>query len=171
MGSTFILKNQQCERLRRLKDRFPDVDVSALEAYRALLEVATALQAAADERMARLGASQGRACLLMQLDGCEQDALMPSALAQRMGVTRATVTGLIDGLEKDGLVRRERGEEDRRAVAVKLTAKGRASLSRILTEHYRSVTVLMTPLTEADRRELLGLLRKLASALESCGRL
>jgi DNA-binding MarR family transcriptional regulator len=52
--------------------------------------------------------------------------MSPSALAKRAGVHPATVTGIIDRLERDGWVERERDPKDRRAVIVK-AVRGRNS--------------------------------------------
>ena len=57
----------------------------------------------------------------------------PSALAQKMQVTPATITGALNKLEAEGLVRRERSAADRRVVLVRRTDKG----SRVFDE-YRS---------------------------------
>ncbi|MDQ6641862.1 MAG: MarR family transcriptional regulator [Actinomycetota bacterium] len=45
--------------------------------------------------------------------------LSPSALARRTGVHLATMTGVLNRLESEGWVRRERAEHDRRAVLVR----------------------------------------------------
>jgi len=50
----------------------------------------------------------------------------PSALARRIGVSHATVTGMIDRLEGRGLVKRSRSSVDKRNVMLDLTARGRA---------------------------------------------
>lgn len=49
----------------------------------------------------------------------------PSALARRIGVSHATVTGMIDRLEGRGLVKRSRSSVDKRNVMLDLTARGR----------------------------------------------
>jgi DNA-binding MarR family transcriptional regulator len=50
-------------------------------------------------------------------------------LAVALGVAPATVTALVDGLERRGHVARARDERDRRVVRVSLTAAGHARLS------------------------------------------
>jgi DNA-binding MarR family transcriptional regulator len=47
-----------------------------------------------------------------------------------MGVTRATVSGLMTALERDGLMKSYSDEEDRRKLIVRLTAKGEATIRR-----------------------------------------
>jgi DNA-binding MarR family transcriptional regulator len=52
------------------------------------------------------------------------------AVAQALGIDRTTIVGLVDALEREGWVLRERNPSDRRAYAPKLSPKGRAVLRR-----------------------------------------
>jgi DNA-binding MarR family transcriptional regulator len=55
----------------------------------------------------------------------EQDGLSLSELAQRSHFDGPTMTGIVDRLEKAGLVERRRDTTDRRVISVYLTAEGR----------------------------------------------
>lgn len=56
-------------------------------------------------------------------------------IAQSLKVSTAAVTGLVDALERDGLVKRRNGMEgDRRAVSVSLTESGRAKVRAMMEE-------------------------------------
>jgi DNA-binding MarR family transcriptional regulator len=169
MASSFILKNQPlAEILRDLKSRHREIDLGAVESYRALIILANRLRDSFDLFLARYGTSQGKASVLVHLSGHAQASLTPSELAQRLGVTRATVTGLIDGLEREGLVRRARaGSADRRCVAVRLAPKGRKLVERFLPPHCRRIGAVMAGLSAAERETLVTLLGKIASALSS----
>jgi MarR family transcriptional regulator, organic hydroperoxide resistance regulator len=50
-------------------------------------------------------------------------------LAAEANVTKGTLTGVVDTLERRGLVERERGQDDRRLVTVRLTGEGRALIT------------------------------------------
>ena len=52
----------------------------------------------------------------------------PTALARRVGVHAATLTGILNRLEQGGWIVRDRVEGDRRAVTVKTTAQGQREL-------------------------------------------
>ncbi|MCK9462519.1 MAG: MarR family transcriptional regulator [Proteobacteria bacterium] len=54
-----------------------------------------------------------------------QDGITHGELAEAVSLSQATVTGIVDRLEMQGLVRRERSTEDRRAVRILLTDNGR----------------------------------------------
>mgnify|MGYP002624858677 FL=1 len=81
-------------------------------------------------------------------------------IADRMIQAVPAITGLIDRLEKTGLVKRRRCEEDRRVVYVEITKEALALLRKIdrpLKELHRSTFAHMT---EAELRELIRLLEK-----------
>ena len=75
------------------------------------------------------------------------------------------MTGLIDTLERDGFVRRENVPDDRRMMLVRLTAKGRRFLERILPEYFRRVAAVMGRLSVAERKTLVSLLAKIEQAV------
>ena len=98
----------------------------------------------------------------MLLNRCSKDeASTPAALADESGVTRATMTGLLDTLEKDGVIRREADRHDRRTVLVRLTETGRALLERMLPDYFECVGRIMAPLNATERRQLVALLQKI----------
>src|ERR1700676_1685273 len=72
--------------------------------------------------------------LMAQLERAPQGLKM-SELSQRMMVTGGNVTGITDGLEKEGLVVREVDPADRRVFRVKLTAEGQKQFRRMASEH------------------------------------
>jgi DNA-binding MarR family transcriptional regulator len=139
------------------------LDAGAVEATIVLLRVASDVFDGFAAQFERHGISQGRFMVLMMLDRYYDRALLPSEVAEKIGVTRATVTGLLDGLERDGFVQRKAHPEDRRAVTVALTTKGRCFLDELLPGHYRRIAGLMANLDEDERKELVRLLAKVAA--------
>jgi DNA-binding MarR family transcriptional regulator len=71
------------------------------------------------------------------------------------------MTGLVDTLERDGLVTRQPDRSDRRMLSVTLTAKGHSLLDKILPKHFQRMSALMDPLSEAERKILVQLLGKI----------
>jgi DNA-binding MarR family transcriptional regulator len=106
------------------------------------------------------GTSPGRFHLLMVLMHCPEGASNPAALAEWKGVSRATITGLLDGLEKDGLIQRQADPSDRRLIRVNLTDAGREFLEKITPTYARWLTDIVGPLSEDERRQLVSLLEK-----------
>jgi DNA-binding MarR family transcriptional regulator len=75
----------------------------------------------------------------------------------------AGVSRLVDDLEKQGYVARCRDSEDRRRVHVEATARGQRRFRAILPEVIRGVGQALDPLSDAERRVLRDLLRKVVS--------
>jgi MarR family transcriptional regulator, 2-MHQ and catechol-resistance regulon repressor len=86
---------------------------------------------------------------------CQRD------LGAKLLRSSGNVTMVVDNLEKRGLVRRERGGEDRRYVTVHLTAEGRRLIGRLFPKHVARVVAEMSILTPAEQEELGRLCRKL----------
>ncbi len=162
-----MLKNlPRYECLLEAAKEFPDLDPSACEAFLHLLHAGDECFRAVESQLARHNITQGRFGVLMSLiNNCRNDggraALSPAELADRTGVTRATITGLVDTLERDGLVTRSHDTEDRRMMVVCLTPRGRELLHEILPDHFRRMATLMQSLTESERKTLVQLLGKI----------
>jgi len=80
--------------------------------------------------------------------------------------TSGSMSLRIDALEREGFVRREQVEDDRRSVFVILTEKGSKLLDAIIPEHLANESNLVGGLNLAERAELTELLRKWLTALE-----
>jgi DNA-binding MarR family transcriptional regulator len=95
--------------------------------------------------------------LMAQLERAPQGLKM-SELSQRMMVTGGNVTGITDGLEKEGLVVREVDSADRRVYRVKLTAEGERQFRRMAAEHESWVIDLFGALSPKHKKQLMDLL-------------
>ena len=140
--------------------RYPDLDPVACEAYLTLRQVGDALRTAQEQRLSAEGISLGRFIVLAVLDRTPDHPLPASELAEAAGVTKQTVTSLLDGLERDGFVARQPCALDRRSVRVRLEPAGRHLLERVLPGMYRRQVEIMAELTTAEQQELARLLRK-----------
>jgi DNA-binding MarR family transcriptional regulator len=153
------------ETLRFFAARYPDLDFGALEACVYLHRLTTDLTNAFDQHFARFDLSKGRFMILVMLMRQSGSGLAPAELAEACGVTRATVTGLLDTLESAGLVARVQKSDDRRSVEIQLTAKGQEHMDKMLPEHYRRVAGLMSQLSRDERTTLTTLLGKVAQCI------
>jgi len=90
--------------------------------------------------------------------------LTPTALMRTALVTSGAITQRLDRLEEKGLITRERSAADGRAVVVTLTAAGRAALDAALPDHLETEQRLLDGLSDAEREQLAGLLRRLLVA-------
>lgn len=156
----------QLEVLYELVRKYPDVDLAALLTLLAFVSTSTKLLSTMEAHFSRYGLSQGRFALLMILLSAGEEAVSPSELAKRAGVTPATITSLVDGLEKGELVKREPDPLDRRGLRIRLTAKGRKFFEKMLPDHLRRVSVVGSVFSGKDHEAFRGLLRLFESGLE-----
>jgi DNA-binding MarR family transcriptional regulator len=132
-----------------------------------LLQLAEVLQRAyALHLYGRYGLSAGRFSLLLAIDASAGPA-RPAELAARAGVSRPTVTRLLDGLARDGLVARRADPDDGRARRVELTGAGRRRVRELGPAHARRIGALTRYLTVQDRRDLDRLLDRLRAGLDA----
>lgn len=162
---------------------FPEMDPSACEAYLNLLRTGDEVFSVVERLLAEHHISSGRFGVLMLLwrassspasdadqSCCGSGRRTPAELADAAGVTRATMTGLIDTLERDGLVRREPNPDDRRMMSVELTPTGDKFIRQMLPAHFQLMAALMQPLSIEERKTLVGLLNKVLRHAPSCAK-
>lgn len=93
-----------------------------------------------------------------------------SELSERIRAQNSTVTGIIDRMEREGLVTRERSKEDRRVVYIRLTAKGKRLAEDIPVEPWEIFRSALETLTASEVRDLVKILGKLARRVQTAVR-
>jgi DNA-binding MarR family transcriptional regulator len=128
----------------------------------AVQQLARRLRHGARHRLAPLGLTpgQGRALSVLERAG---GPLRMAALADALRIVPRSATGVVEGLEEAGLVRRETDPADRRSVLVSLTDAGRGTLDELAEARRRTAEELFGSLDPADQRRLLTLLARLDS--------
>ncbi|MGE0006257.1 MAG: MarR family winged helix-turn-helix transcriptional regulator [Parvibaculaceae bacterium] len=105
------------------------------------------------------GATVAEWVLMRQL--LEEDALAPSRLACRMGMTRGAITKLADRLIAKSLLVRKADPGDGRAQTLALTPKGRRLVPRLAALADANDAEFFDHLAPGDRATLLGILREI----------
>jgi MarR family transcriptional regulator, negative regulator of the multidrug operon emrRAB len=151
--------------LSEFAERYQNMDPLAIKACIALARTASDLLTGFENMLSRHGFSQGRFLTLMVMNREPDGTFSPSELAAKVGVKRATMTGLLDGLDAERLIVREPHSEDRRKVSIRLTPKGRQVLEQMLPDYYKRTSKVMARLDDGERRQLLTLLAKVSQGL------
>src|SRR5436190_23969182 len=108
MPVVFFLRDlPKYEAIRQRAAKYPQLDPRGLEAYLVLLRVSSDVVDELESFLAKRGTSQGKFTVLMLLNREPDVGVSPSDLAERSGVTRATITGLLDGLSREKFISRE----------------------------------------------------------------
>jgi DNA-binding MarR family transcriptional regulator len=158
----FFLKDFPDEAMiDRFRAILPGADADGVQIFIRLLALGSECLLGLDRVLGRHGLSHGRWIVLMLLRRREVWRALPSELAQEQGVTRATMSGLIRGVEDQGLVTRQPDGSDRRRTVIELTGKGAALVERVLPECLELMERTLSPLDAAEKREFKRLIEKL----------
>jgi DNA-binding MarR family transcriptional regulator len=103
--------------------------------------------------------------VLKMLEGVGDLSL--SELSERIRAQNSTVTGIIDRMEREGLVVRARSAEDRRVVHIRLTDKGAKIAHEIPVEPMEIFRSALGCLSADETRDLLKILTKIAQRVQS----
>ncbi len=131
----------------------------ALSAFVKLQRAAETVEALTGRHLQQAGVSPSQFGVLEALFHlgplCQRD------LGAKLLKSTGNITLVIDNLEKRGLVRRERDQNDRRYITVHLTDDGRELIARLFPIHAEHVRLVMARLTDTEQAELGRLCRKL----------
>lgn len=152
--------------LRQKGERLAHVSAADIGAAQALLRLAKKLLGAFGEQFALHGLTPGRYALLSMLNAAG-GPLAPSAVADGLGVTRATTTALIAGVVRDGLVAYVAAcTPDGRRKAIALTERGQALMDAAIPDVFGRMAGLFRPLPADDRDTLVRLLKQIEDGLD-----
>ena len=131
------------------------------EALAAVRILGKKLHASMERWADRFGLSEGRFQILVRLQHQEAGRLTMGELAEMLDVSPRSVTGLVDNLERDGLVKRVDDPADRRSVYAEITEQGRDRVKAL----WREAAAIQGWLTEGLKEAELNLLRHLCLRL------
>ena len=145
------------------------LDPEELGAWRGMLRVHSAMTKALDaELLAEHGISLSSYEVLLFLADSPAGRLRMSELADGVLLSRSGLTRLVDRMEREGLLRRERCEDDARGYHAAITDKGRDLFQRARRTHLDGVRELfLSHLSANERRALAELWEKVAPGAAS----
>jgi DNA-binding MarR family transcriptional regulator len=111
------------------------------------------------ERMAAVGLTPRAWGALNVLE--QEGVITQHALCRSMGMDPSSMVAIIDELETQGLVERQRNPKDRRAHALHITDKGRSTLTNARKLAMQAQDELLGPLDAEERKQLHSLLLRL----------
>lgn len=126
-----------------------------------LVQLGSHLARQFSERLAPLGLEPRHAGMLTRL--AANQGLSQQAIGELIGLNPTRMVFLVDELEQRGLVERRRNTADRRSYALYLTAQGQDMLREIQATAHRHQDQIGASLNQAERAQLTGLLRRLAT--------
>jgi DNA-binding MarR family transcriptional regulator len=146
-------------------DQTPDGNVLATEAVMNTIRTADMLFDQIGRLLRPLNVSAAGGLVLGILR--DHGPMSPSALSDRLIVTRATITGVVDSLAGRGFVRRSANPADRRSLVVEITPAGLAVLAELRTLVHRNEKEWLADLSEPDLHAYIALLHRIQDSIGS----
>ena len=134
-------------------------EVRALNSYIKLMRAAETITSRLNRNLASADLTVSQFGVLEAL--FHKGALCQRDIAKKILKSTGNITMVIDNLEKRGLVKRERGAEDRSFITIHLTEKGTQLIAEIFPRHAAAITGEMGALTAEEQADLSRLCRKL----------
>lgn len=97
----------------------------------------------------------------------EHGPLTATAISREMHVSASTVVGILDRLEDKGLVKRERGREDRRIVFVSVTEEGVRLANETPSPLQQKLADALNALPESEQASITLALERIVNLMES----
>ena len=154
----------ELQRLAYQEATHPKCEVINVQTLVWLFRAFNAVLNAQAEELRPLGLSPSAFNVLMALHNTQDRVLEPCQLAQRLLISRPSVTGLLDTLQTKGLIEREPHEQDRRRVLVRLTDAGLQLLESHFDTHYSEQNAVFGDLSAEEKATLVSLLRRVRGA-------
>jgi DNA-binding MarR family transcriptional regulator len=141
----------------------PDANVLATEGAMNTIRTADMLFDRIGRLLRPLGVSAAGGLVLGILR--DHGPMSPSELGERLIVSRAAVTGLLDSLERRGFVSRSAKPADRRSLLIEITPPGLTVLQELRTIVHRNEKNWLGALSDAELRTYVDLLHRIQDRL------
>ena len=165
--SGFLKGNALYQILDQLSEHNLEIDPKLVRTVYSLLDFISSSLSTSEAYFGRYGLSQGRLLILMLLFQDSEQTWTPAKLADTLGVTRATVTGLLNVLEKDQWIERLPYSEDGRMKEIILTEAGYTKITEFIPGHLERITKIWDNFSDEELELLLQLLGKAKNAFSS----
>ena len=142
----------------------PDPDGSANECIVGLVRTGEAFVALANQALNGYQLSPAARQALAVLDGAGKP-LSPTEIARRLIVTTASITSLLDTLQRRGLVERRPDPADRRRLLITITPAAQDLVRRFVPEIVALQASVMRDIPEEDRRQFAAVLARIQEAI------
>lgn len=141
-----------------------ELDILNNDTILKLIRVSEVLVKAGDRFFSKYGVTTAQYDVLVILKYSEK-RVTQSDLGVHRVVSRSNITGIIDRLEKLGLVKREGSADDRRVKYIAITQKGRDLIKKVEEKYFDNLKQIVWFLDEKDKNELTEIISRLEKGL------
>ncbi len=146
------------------EERYPDSSATATECAMNLVFTAELLEKSISSLLLPFNLSPATGLVLSILADSETP-VSPNHIADRLIISRASVTSLLDSLEKRGYVIRQQHPSDRRMLLIELTNSGRQVANQFRPIVHQHQKVWLNALNEKEQEQLIQTLHRLQASL------
>ena len=150
------------------ENRYPDSSAKATECAMNLILTADLLEKRITSLLLPFDLSPATGLVLSILADSETP-VSPNNIADRLIISRASVTSLLDSLEKRGFIKRKPHLSDRRMLSIELTDSGRQVANRFRPIVHQHQKVWLSDLNEKEQEQLIQTLHRLQATLMDSG--
>lgn len=147
-------------KLRQLAESYEWVEGIACKTIIEFKKTHEMLETIFDSYFQKYDISDSKFNLLVILYKSSERGLALSEIGDRMLVTKANITGLIDRLEKQGFVKRIRDVEDRRKILAVITEKGRKFTENMMQRYRQWSNEMISVLDDSEKEQLIKIMVK-----------
>jgi DNA-binding MarR family transcriptional regulator len=147
-----------------IRKRLSEHEAQGMEALFALRSTAQQAENTVSEWMAGTVGSPARYHILMALWATKGNGIPHKDIVAAMGVTRATVSGLLTALEREGFIKSSVDRDDRRQQIARLTPKGEAVIKKAFEINAARFRRVFASLSSAEITGLTALLHRVREA-------
>lgn len=153
------------QKLEKLAKRYKGADPLSLKACFLLLRSGSRVLGELEAIAKNYNLNQSRFLILEMLNQADSKSMTVSEITDKLDISRATTSILLDSLDNEGLTKRMVHSEDRRKVVVELQAKGVELMEEVLPKVYAKIGQTIGCLSAEEREELIKVLDKVNSSL------
>lgn len=152
------------ETIRETAAKFGNMNPKHIEGYILLRKFFSDYERALDSHYKKFDLSDGRFMVLITLKR-SPEPLKATDIASDLGVSRATMTGLLDSLMRDEFIAKHDCKTDRRISYLTLTPKAHAHLDNMFPPHFKKISEFMSCLEDSEVDQMKSLIAKLQGNL------
>ncbi|EZX68262.1 hypothetical protein V109_02701, partial [Staphylococcus aureus Chi-10] len=162
----YLIDSPSFEKLKDLKDEYNNLDITSVLFYLEIHKAYKKMKLNHDTLLQKFDLSESKFTIMMLLSYEKNMTLAPSKLSEKIASKKSTITGVLKGLEKNGLVKRVALSNDKRTNYVQLTDLGLMKLKEFLPYNYEVVSKVFGVFNEEEKEEFYRLANKLKNNLE-----
>jgi DNA-binding MarR family transcriptional regulator len=153
--------------MEEIRRRLSGRELQALETVFALRTAAQQVENTVTEWMAGSVGSTARWQVLTLLWAARGRGVPHKDIVAALGVTRATVSGLMAGLEREGFVTSRADRDDRRKLLATLTPRGETVMNKAIEANKRRLSTVLASFSSAELTGLAALLQRVREGFAS----